>query len=55
MVGEVIQDISITEKQDPLIELWQIHGMNHAWSGGSENGKHTDPLGPDAINCLGFL
>jgi poly(hydroxyalkanoate) depolymerase family esterase len=36
----------------PLIELWQIHGMNHAWSGGSENGKHTDPLGPDATSII---
>ena len=36
----------------PLMELWQIHGMNQAWSGGSENGKHTDPLGPDATSII---
>jgi poly(hydroxyalkanoate) depolymerase family esterase len=36
----------------PLMELWLIHGMNHAWSGGSETGKYTDPLGPDATSII---
>ncbi|WP_428912297.1 extracellular catalytic domain type 1 short-chain-length polyhydroxyalkanoate depolymerase [Niallia sp. Krafla_26] len=36
----------------PLLELWQVHGMKHAWSGGSENGEHTDPLGPDAASII---
>lgn len=40
------------ENKTSLMELWQVHGMNHAWPGGKETGRHTDPLGPDATSII---
>jgi poly(hydroxyalkanoate) depolymerase family esterase len=31
-----------------LLELWSLHGVAHAWSGGSTAGSYTEPRGPDA-------
>ncbi|MFT3717454.1 alpha/beta hydrolase family esterase [Pseudorhodoferax sp.] len=31
-----------------LVEYWQLHGLGHAWSGGSAAGSHAAPGGVDA-------
>lgn len=32
----------------PIVELWELHGAGHAWSGGNPAGSFVDAGGPDA-------
>ena len=40
--------VQATEAGRPMLEQWVLHGVGHAWSGGSTNGSYTEPRGPDA-------
>jgi poly(hydroxyalkanoate) depolymerase family esterase len=40
--------VECDESGRPLLEHWVLHGVGHAWSGGSPNGSYTEPQGPDA-------
>ena len=34
------------------VEHWTLHGVGHAWSGGSADGSHTACDGPDATGAM---
>jgi poly(3-hydroxybutyrate) depolymerase len=33
-----------------VLELWELHGAGHAWSGGSPAGSYTSQGGPSATD-----
>jgi poly(hydroxyalkanoate) depolymerase family esterase len=35
-----------------LIDYWVMHGMNHAWSGGSSSELYSDPSGPNETAAM---
>jgi poly(3-hydroxybutyrate) depolymerase len=35
-----------------LIDYWLIHGMNHAWAGGSSTEQYADPSGPNEADAM---
>lgn len=40
--------VTLDDQGRDVLELWQIDGLGHAWSGGQSAGSYTDPTGPDA-------
>ena len=38
----------LDERGESVLEMWEVHGSGHAWSGGHQAGSFTDPQGPDA-------
>jgi poly(hydroxyalkanoate) depolymerase family esterase len=44
------------EHGNDLIDYWLVHGMNHAWSGGSSSEMYADPSGPSETAAMyGFF
>ncbi|HWE10686.1 MAG TPA: PHB depolymerase family esterase [Solirubrobacteraceae bacterium] len=35
-----------------IIQSWLVHGMGHAWSGGSSSEQYADPSGPDETAAM---
>jgi poly(hydroxyalkanoate) depolymerase family esterase len=35
-----------------MIQYWLVHGMNHAWSGGSSSEQYADPSGPSETAAM---
>src|SRR4051812_7777020 len=40
--------VQTDENGRSILEKWVLHGVGHAWSGGSTAGSYTEPRGPDA-------
>ena len=46
--GSFTHTVFADAANQPIVEQWVLHGMGHAWSGGSPDGSFTDAGGPDA-------
>ena len=42
-----------TTRGRAALELWQVTGLAHAWSGGTAGGSFSDPHGPSASTGCG--
>ena len=40
--------VQLDDAGGEVLEQWVLHGVGHAWSGGSISGSYTDARGPDA-------
>lgn len=47
-----LRRLATAERQPPLMEVWTITGLGHAWSGGSTEGTFTAPGFPDASRAM---
>src|SRR5690606_41423561 len=47
-----VRTVHVDGRGVPMVELWEVQGAGHAWSGGTRAGTHTDPVGPDASAAM---
>ncbi|MGN6702471.1 MAG: extracellular catalytic domain type 1 short-chain-length polyhydroxyalkanoate depolymerase [Burkholderiaceae bacterium] len=45
---EVVRTLQYDRAGLCVVEQWRVADLGHAWSGGSRDGSHADPAGPDA-------
>lgn len=43
---------SVTARDGSLVEVWRVQGLGHAWSGGLDGRRWSDPRGPDATRII---
>ena len=45
---EITRTRYVTPRNKVQAESWLVHGLGHAWCGGTRGGSYTDVLGPNA-------